>query len=91
MQNILIYLGIVLIMLQAGCVNSYQTESSSPEFGSSVRMAVRNQIAFPEAGGDAPVTGMDGRKSSGSADQYLGGHYEFKEGASGPVSGGDDK
>jgi len=61
MRNILIYIAMVGIMLQAGCGTMFESERSTPPFGSSVRMAVASQTANPEAGGDAPVVGLDGK------------------------------
>ncbi|SOB59734.1 conserved protein of unknown function [Pseudodesulfovibrio profundus] len=72
MQNVLIYLAIIGIMLQAGCsVVQVQHEESSIAFGSSARLAMRQQILNPEAGGDAPVVGIDGRYAETVAEKYL--------------------
>ena len=82
MQNILIYLAMVFIMLQAGGCNSilHHTENSNtPAFGSSVNLAVAEQTANPEAGGDAPVVGIDGKYAAAAAAKYQEGPREKKE------------
>lgn len=61
MKTLLVYTAILGIMLQAGCTTLVQHEESTRPFGSSARLAVRQQIYNPEAGGDAPVVGLDGR------------------------------
>ncbi|MGL1862713.1 MAG: hypothetical protein OCC46_09360 [Pseudodesulfovibrio sp.] len=70
MQNIFIYLAIACIMLQAGCGTMVQHEESTRPFGSSVRLAVQQQIYNPEAGTDAPVVGLDGRYAAEVATTY---------------------
>ena len=70
MRNILIYIAMVGIMLQAGCGTMFEAERSTPPFGSSVRMAVAGQTVNPEAGGDAPVVGMDGEYAAAVTDRY---------------------
>ena len=76
MQNILIYLAIVGIMLQAGCGTMFESAHTTPPFGSSVRMAVVSQTANPEAGSDAPVVGLDGRYAAAVGDKYQAGPGE---------------
>lgn len=73
MKNLFIYLVIVGIMFQAGCamVQTEHTESTIP-FGSSVKLAVSQQTLNPEAGGTAPVMGLDGRYAASVANK----HYE---------------
>jgi uncharacterized protein YceK len=61
MQNILIYIAMVAIMLQAGCGTMFEAKQTTPPFGSSVHMAIASQTANPEAGGDEPVVGLDGK------------------------------
>lgn len=73
MQNILIYIGMVAIMLQAGCGTMFDPESGAPAFGSSVRMAVASQTVNPEAGSDAPVAGVDGRYAEAVVKRYQAG------------------
>jgi hypothetical protein len=89
MQNFLIYLAMVAIMLQAGGCTSFLPESlnmstetveTTPPFGSSVRMAVKSQTAFPEAGqDDAPVVGLDGRYAAKAAENYNNGPRDKTE------------
>lgn len=85
MRNMLIYIALVGIMLQAGCGNMFDGRRTSPEFGSSVRMAVAGQTVNPEAGGDAPVVGLDGQYASVLADRYQAGPAESDD--SGAVTG----
>lgn len=70
MQNFFIYLAILLIMLQAGCSPLITHEESTLPFGSSVKLAVSQQILNPEAGTDAPVIGLDGRYAAEVAKKY---------------------
>lgn len=89
MQNFLIYLAIVGIMLQAGgCASvfpeslglSTETVETTPPFGSSVRMAVKSQTAYPEAGQtDTPVIGLDGRYAAKVAENYNNGPRDKTE------------
>jgi len=82
MQNVLIYLAMIFIMLQAGCSFGSRIGEPSPgapEFGSSVRMAVASQIVNPEAGSDAPVVGIDGKYAAAVAKKYQDGPKEPKE------------
>lgn len=87
MKNILIYLAIVGIMLQAGCGTMFEAAQSTPPFGSSVRMAVASQTANPEAGSDAPVVGLDGKYGAAAAEKYQAGPKEKKERESGSAFG----
>lgn len=60
--------------LQAGCVH-LDPDRAKADFGSSNRVALRNQIADPEAAqnaGDALVTGLDGQKAGGVVRAYRG-------------------
>lgn len=82
MQNIFIYIGMVAIMFQAGCGTMFDPESGTPAFGSSVRMAVAGQTVNPEAGTDAPVTGLDGRYAEAVVKRYHAGPAE-SEGSNG--------
>ena len=79
MQNILIYLAMIGIMLQAGCGTMFQAAETTPPFGSSVRMAVASQTANPEAGSDAPVVGLDGKYGAAAAAKYQAGPKEKEE------------
>lgn len=82
MQNVLIYLAMVFIMLQAGCSFGSKIGEPSPgapKFGSSVRMAVASQTANPEAGSDAPVVGLDGKYAAEAVKKYQEGPKEPKE------------
>lgn len=87
MQNILIYLAIIGIMLQAGCGSMYEASHSTPPFGSSVRMAVASQTANPEAGTDAPVVGLDGKYGAAAAQKYQKGPREKEERDTGSIFG----
>ncbi|WFS63202.1 hypothetical protein LF599_03290 [Pseudodesulfovibrio thermohalotolerans] len=71
MKNIIIYLGMIAIMLQAGCGTMFEAEHTTPDFGSSVRGIMLSQTANPEAGqDDAPVVGLDGRYAAKVAENY---------------------
>jgi len=70
MQNVFVYLAILGIMLQAGCSPLIQHEESTKPFGSSARLALSQQILNPDAGGDAPVVGLDGRYAAEVAKAY---------------------
>ncbi len=89
MQNILIYVGMVLIMLQAGCYSGITPPGTShtPAFGSSVRLAAQEQTAHPEAGGDEPVVGIDGKYAAKAAARYQEGPREKKEARTGSIFG----
>ncbi|OIQ50678.1 hypothetical protein BerOc1_02619 [Pseudodesulfovibrio hydrargyri] len=87
MRNILIYLAMVGIMLQAGCGTMFQSRESTPPFGSSVRMAVADQTANPEAGSDAPVVGLDGRYAAKVAEKYHDGPKKESERKFGSIFG----
>lgn len=87
MQNLLIYVALVGIMLQAGCGAMFKTEETTPPFGSSVTMAIRSQIANPEAGTDAPVVGIDGRYAAKVAEKYQSGPREKQDRQSGSQFG----
>ncbi|MBG0788976.1 MAG: hypothetical protein H0S80_00590 [Desulfovibrionaceae bacterium] len=90
MQNILIYLAMVFIMLQAGGCNTilhHAENSNTPAFGSSVRLAVSEQTANPEAGGDAPVVGIDGKYAAAAAAKYQKGPREASEAKSSSIFG----
>ena len=87
MQNILIYLAMIGIMLQAGCGTMFQTAETTPPFGSSVRMAVASQTANPEAGTDAPVVGLDGKYGAAMMDKYHEGPRPKEERDTGSIFG----
>ena len=87
MQNLLIYLAMIGIMLQAGCGTMYEAKETTPPFGSSVTMAIRSQTANPEAGTDAPVVGLDGRYAAEVADKYHSGPVEKAERQTGSAFG----
>ncbi|NDV20698.1 hypothetical protein GO013_14900 [Pseudodesulfovibrio sp. JC047] len=87
MQNLLIYLGMIGIMLQAGCGIMNNVDTSAPRFGSSVRMALESQRANPEAGSSAPVVGLDGRYAAKAAEKYQAGPKEKKDRESGSIFG----
>ncbi|MDD3311551.1 hypothetical protein [Pseudodesulfovibrio sp.] len=70
MQNIFIYLAIFGIMFQAGCGAMVEREPTTPAFGSSVRLAVSQQIADPAPPSDAPVAFKDGRYAAAVARKY---------------------
>lgn len=70
MQNIFVSIAMGLIIAQAGCSPLIQHEESTRPFGSSVRLAVQQQIVNPEAGSDAPVVGLDGRYAASVAGAY---------------------
>jgi|GEM_PF-2016701 len=90
MQNILIYLALVCIMLQAGGCGVLPTppgESRTPAFGSSVNTALAEQTANPEAGGDAPVVGLNGRYGAAAAAKYEQGPREKQDIRTGSIFG----
>ncbi len=71
MQNLIVYVALIGIMLQGGCsIAQIQHEESTRPFGSSVRLAVRQQTLNPEAGSDAPVVGIDGRYAEKVMEKY---------------------
>jgi len=70
MQNLSIYAAIICIMLQAGCAVMIDHEESTVPFGSSTRLAIRQQTLNPEADSDAPVVGLDGRYAAKVAEKY---------------------
>lgn len=71
MQNIIVYIALILIMATSGCgIVQTEHEESTVAFGSSVRYAVRQQTLNPEAANDAPVTGLDGRYAAAIAKKY---------------------
>lgn len=70
MKNLIVYAAIVGIMLQAGCGNLVTHEETTPPFGSSVRLAVSQQIADPKPASDAPVAYKDGRYAAAVAKKY---------------------
>ncbi|QGY38850.1 hypothetical protein GM415_01410 [Pseudodesulfovibrio cashew] len=71
MRNMLITLIIIGIAALAGCsIVQVQHEESTVAHGSSVKLAVQQQIYNPEAGGDAPVVGLDGRYAATVGDKY---------------------
>lgn len=70
MNNLSVYVVMGLIIAQAGCSPMIQHEESTRPFGSSVHLAIRQQIVNPEAGSDAPVVGLDGRYAASVAGTY---------------------
>lgn len=71
MKNIIIVTAALLGLLgQAGCGLLVKHEESTLPFGSSVKLAMQQQIYNPEAGGDAPVVGQDGRYAATVAKKY---------------------
>lgn len=93
MRNILIYIAMVFIMLQAGgCgivpfIPEPPGESHTPAYRSSVELAVSEQTANPEAGGDAPVVGIDGKYAAAATAKYQKGPREKKESQAGSIFG----
>ncbi|WP_319581739.1 hypothetical protein [uncultured Pseudodesulfovibrio sp.] len=87
MRNILIYIALLGIMLQAGCGTMFQSESGTPPFGSSVRMAVASQTANPDAGGDAPVVGLDGEYANALMTKYQAGPSKSDDSGESVISG----
>jgi hypothetical protein len=85
MKNLIVYTAILGIMLQAGCsVLQVQHEESTVPFGSSTKLAISQQILNPEAGGNAPVVGLDGRYAETISNKY-------NEGPKNKTSGAKDK
>ncbi|EGB16157.1 hypothetical protein DND132_2954 [Pseudodesulfovibrio mercurii] len=76
MRNIMICTAMLGVMLLAGCGTLFEGKQSTPEFGSSVHMAVAGQTANPEAGGDAPVVGLDGKYAAEAMKKYQKGPRE---------------
>lgn len=87
MQNILVYIFILGIMLQAGCGTMFKAEETTPPFGSSVKMAVSMQTYNPEAGTDAPVVGLDAKYGAKVAEKYHEGPKKKKERGFGSIFG----
>jgi len=84
MNNLIVYAILLGIMLQAGCslIQVDHQESTVP-FGSATRLAIRQQTLNPEAGGNAPVVGQDGRYAATVAETYYEGpKTEAKDGQS---------
>lgn len=71
MKNYIIYTAILGILLLSGCSAMVQHDESTLPFGSSARLAISQQIYNPEAGGDAPVVGLDGRYAETVHKKYL--------------------
>lgn len=71
MNNLIVYALLFGIMLQAGCSPLIQHDESTRPWSSAARQAMRQQIANPEAGTDAPVVGLDGRYASKVAEVYM--------------------
>ena len=70
MQNLFVYAALVAIMLQAGCGAIIEREPTTPPFGSSVRLAVSQQIYDTTPPSDAPVAFKDGRYAAVVAKKY---------------------
>ncbi len=70
MQNFFIYIALMGIMLQAGCGAMIEHSETTPPFGSSVRLAISQQIADPTPPTDAPVAYKDGRYAAAVAKKY---------------------
>ena len=70
MQNLFVYAALVAIMLQAGCGSIVQRDPTTPPFGSSVRLAVSQQIYDTSPPSDAPVAFKDGRYAAAVAKKY---------------------
>ncbi|MGE4292479.1 MAG: hypothetical protein AB7E32_09740 [Desulfovibrio sp.] len=51
----------------SGCASAHRT---GVEFGSSTRLALASQTLNPDAGGDAPVEGLDGEWAATAMDNY---------------------
>ena len=63
-----------LPLLLAGCVQT--TPEWDSRFGQSVRLAQQQQTLNPQAGGDAPVNGIDGATGRETVTRY---RNSFKE------------
>ncbi len=72
MNGKLTTLTILAIFLAAsGCsIAQVDHEESTPAFGSSVRMAVQNQILNPLPAGTEPVRGADGKYTQAVVEKY---------------------
>ena len=70
MQNCFVYFALILIMLQGGCGAMIEHKETTPPFGSSLRLAVSQQIADPTPPTDAPVAYKDGRYAAAVARKY---------------------
>ena len=71
MKKAAMFIIVIGFLSQAGCsLVQVQHEESTVPFGSSVKLAIRQQTLNPEAGGDAPVVGLDGRYAATVADTY---------------------
>lgn len=79
MKKIQISFVIMGALLLSGCGSLYEGTPSTPEFGSSVRMAIASQTVNPEAGTDAPIVGIDGRYAAAAAENYQSGPKDRKE------------
>lgn len=67
----LVLLSVTMIFLASGCqaIQVEHFESTVP-YGSSVQMAVQNQILNPMPAGTEPVRGMDGRYAQSIIEKY---------------------
>jgi len=83
MRNLIVYAALIAIMLQAGCASLVEHEPTTPPFGSSVRLAVSQQIFDTSPPSDAPVAYKDGRYAEAVAKKYQEGpHSEPDKGMS---------
>ncbi|MEF2231454.1 MAG: hypothetical protein V3571_11045 [Pseudodesulfovibrio sp.] len=70
MRNLIVYAALVAIMLQAGCGAVIERDPTTPPFGSSVRLAVSQQVFDDTPPTDAPVAYKDGRYAAAVARKY---------------------
>ena len=71
MKTLFVMLTLTITMMLAGCgMVMVEHEESTVAFGSSTKLALRQQILNPEAGNDAPVVGLDGRYADAVAKKY---------------------
>ncbi len=59
---------LILFLLLAACAPT--TERWDSQFGDAARLAVAQQTLNPQAGGDAPVNGIDGATARESIGRY---------------------
>lgn len=74
MRTIAMTCAVALGLMLPGCsMTQVEHHESTLPFGSSARLAKRQQILNPEAASDAPVVGLDGRYAATIAEKHYAG------------------
>jgi len=61
---------LLALLLSGLCACADSEPKTDWKFGESVESTMKSQIANPEAGGDRPVTGMDGQVAAKAAKRH---------------------